>query len=116
MQIQVHTDNHIDSSAGLRSHVESTIEDALSRVRDRVTRADVFLRDENSSQKAGDNDKRCVIEVRLAGISPISVTADSATLQQALSSAVEKLEHSLERTLGKLDNPKGRTSFSGDPS
>jgi ribosome-associated translation inhibitor RaiA len=114
MQVQVHTDNHVHGSAGLRGHVETVMEDALGWVRDRVTRVDVYLRDENSSQKAGDNDKRCVIEVRLAGIAPVSVTADSATLQQALSSAVDKLENSLEKTLGKLDDPKGRTSFSGD--
>jgi ribosome-associated translation inhibitor RaiA len=116
MQVQVHTDNHVEGSEGLRKHVESVIEDSLSWIADRVTRADVYLRDENSGQKQGDNDKRCVIEVRLAGHGPVSVTADSATIDQALTTAIDKLERSLEHTLGKLERPKDRTSSSGDPA
>ena len=114
MQVQVNTDNHIEGSEGLRNHVESVIEDALSWIADRVTRVEVFLRDENSDQKNFGNDKRCVIEVRLAGQNPISVTADAATVDQALTSAIEKLDRSLERTLGKRERPKDRMPFSGD--
>ena len=56
MQVQVNTDNHIEGSEGLRNHVESVIEDSLSWIADRVTRVEVFLRDENSDQKNFGND------------------------------------------------------------
>jgi ribosome-associated translation inhibitor RaiA len=115
MQVQVHTDNHIEGSAGLSSHVQSVIEDGFARFGERITRIEVYLRDENSSQKSGENDKRCVIEARVAGIQPVSVTADASTVDEALNSAVDKLDKVLDRTLGRLDDPKGRVSFSGDP-
>lgn len=114
MQIQVHTDNHIHGSEGLTRHVEATVEGALDRFAERITRVEVHFKDENSSVKSGDNDKRCVMEARLAGLQPISVSHDGATLEQALDGAADKLEKILDRTLGRLEDSKGRTSFSGD--
>jgi ribosome-associated translation inhibitor RaiA len=114
MQVQVHTDNHIKGSAELTAHVESLVADTFGWFGDRITRVEVFLADENSSQKAGDFDKRCTMEARLAGLQPITVTHDGATLDQALDGAADKLEHTLKRTLERLEDPKGRTSYAGD--
>jgi ribosomal subunit interface protein len=114
MQILVNTDNHIDGSEGLRSHVESAVADAMERFGNRVTRVEVQLTDENSSKKGGDKDKRCAMEARLAGLAPIAVSELAPTLHQAIDGALEKLEKSLDRTLAKRDDPKGRPSMSGD--
>lgn len=116
MRIQVNTDNHTQGSEGLTRVVESAVEGALGRFGERVTRVEVHFSDESSSQKSVGNDKRCAMEARLAGLQPIAVTADGATLEQALDGAIDKLEKTLERTLGRLDDPRGRRSFSGDPS
>lgn len=114
MQIQVNTDNHTAGSADLTRLVEGVVTSALSRFSTRITRVEVHLTDESSSAKSGGNDKRCVMEARLAGLQPITVTADSSSLEHALNSAADKLENTLTRTLERLDDPKGRVSFAGE--
>lgn len=101
MQIQVDTDRHIEGSAKLRQEVESVVQHALGRFSDRITRVAVFLSDENSSQKSGDIDKRCVIEARLGGVQPITVSHRGSSLDQTLQGAAGKLEKTLKRTLGR---------------
>ncbi len=114
MQIQVNTGNHTEGGADLTRQVEAVVEGALGRFRDRITRVEVHLTDENSAKKSGGNDKRCTMEARPAGHQPITVTADASTLAQALDSAAEKLEKSLKRTFDRLDDPTGRVSFAGE--
>jgi ribosome-associated translation inhibitor RaiA len=114
MQIQVNTDNHTAGSDGLTRHVETVVDGALGRFGDRITRVEVHLTDENGSRKAGEHDKRCVMEARLAGLQPITVSDSGASLEQALDGAAGKLVRTLKRTLGRLDDPKGRASFAGE--
>ena len=104
MQILVKTDDHTDGSADLTGQVEAVVERALSRFGDRITRVEVHLADDNSRQKFGDNDKRCVMEVRLAGIPPIAVSHTGSSLEQALDGAADTLEKTLKRTLGRRDS------------
>lgn len=114
MQVLVNTDNNIEGSADLSSHVEALIQDTFGRLGDRLTRVEVYLADENSAQKGGELDKRCTMEARLGGLHPIVVTHEGSTLDQALYGAADKLEETIKRHLGKLDDHKGRTSFAGD--
>ena len=76
MQIQVQTDNHTAGGVGLTRQVEAVVEGALERFGDRITRVEVHFTDENGSQKSSDSDKRCVMEARLAGLQPITVSAE----------------------------------------
>lgn len=114
MQVQVNTDNHIEGSAKLTRHVESVVNAALGRFVDRVTRVEVHLADESNRSKTQDDDKRCVMEGRLSGLQPITVSHQGATLEQAINGAADMLETTLARTLGRLNDPKGRTSYAGD--
>lgn len=114
MQVLLNTDSHISSGQNLSALVESTVQEAMQRFGDRVTRVEVHLTDENSRAKEGDNDKRCVMEARLAGLSPITVSDQAATIEQALDGAAERLQKTVTRTLERLADPKGRTSFAGD--
>lgn len=111
MQVQVNTDRNIDGSAELIMQVEATLEDALSRFSNRITRIEVHLSDENSSQKPGSSDKRCVLEARLTGMQPVKVSADGSNHEQALGDAAKNLVKLLGRTLDRLGNPKGRSSY-----
>lgn len=113
MQIQLTTDNHIRGSEGLRRHAEQIISDSLGRFSERITRVEAHLSDQNSSSKIAENDKKCVMEARLAGLQPITVTHLADTVEQALSGAADKLEQTLERTLGRLESQKGRGSAAG---
>lgn len=102
MQIQVHTDNHIQGDENLNAHVEESVMHCLGRFSDRITRVEVFLADENSRDKFGDDDKRCVMEVRLGGMKPIAIRHHESSVKAAFDGAAEKMEHMLEKTLGKL--------------
>jgi ribosome-associated translation inhibitor RaiA len=114
MQIQVNTDNQIEGNEQLIGEAEAIVERALGRFSDRITRVEVHLTDESSSSKARENDKRCVMEARPAGLQPISVTHQGPTLDQALNGCVKKLEKALKRTLERLGEHKGRMSYGGD--
>ncbi|MDZ4836871.1 MAG: HPF/RaiA family ribosome-associated protein [Candidatus Melainabacteria bacterium] len=106
MQIQINTDNKTKGSTGLSQHVESVIKDALDRFANRITRIEVHLSDESSDSKSGSDNKRCAMEARLAGLQPITVTHQGASLEQAVSGATDKLEKTLESTLGRLDDQR----------
>jgi ribosome-associated translation inhibitor RaiA len=114
MHIQVNTDNHIQGSAELTIQVTAVVEGVLGRFGDRITRVEVQLNDTNSRKKFGGSDKRCVIEARLAGLDPITVTYEGTSIEQALERAADKLQKTLDRTLGRRDDVKRRTSFGGD--
>ena len=116
MQIHVNTDSHIKGSAKLTHDVETVVEHAVRRFGDRITRVDVHLSDQNSRQKHGDNDKRCVMEARLAGLQPITVSHQGSSLEQAIDGAADTLQQTLKRTLARRDAPQGRTSYAGDQS
>ncbi len=101
MQIQVNSDNHIQSSIRLEEWVRTTIESTLERYEEDLTRVEVHLRDENGD-KPGPHDMRCQLEARPKGHQPVSVTHKAATLELAIDGAAAKLEHALEHLFGKL--------------
>lgn len=109
MQVQVHTDNHVNGSAGLTSHVEDVVSDALSRFGNRVTRVEVHIGDENG-HKGGEHDKRCAMEARLSHLQPVAVTATAPSVDLAISAAADKLLRTLSKLLEKKYDAKGRTS------
>ncbi len=106
MQIQVTTDHNIGTGEHLIGQVEADVEAALSRFRDRLTRVEVHLGDENAA-KFGTNDKRCALEARPRGQKPVGVTHHAATLEAAWNQALHKLANLLEHRFGKLDHHKG---------
>jgi len=103
MIIQFNTDNNVEVREGLRAPLISLISEELGRFSHQITRVEVHLSDENGD-KQGSNDKRCMIEARLAGMKPIAVTNHANTHEQAVEGAVEKLKTSLDTILGRLRN------------
>lgn len=114
MLIQVNTDNHITGSEELTHEVQSVVARSLGRFGERITRVEVHLSDESSIAKSGNADKRCAMEARLAGLKPMTASHQSASLEEAVEGAADKLEKMLRRTLGRLDDAKGRISHAGD--
>ena len=101
MEIQVRTDSHIEGGEKLKDFVKDTVASSLSRFGEQITRVQVHLQDVNSHKKR-DNDKRCAIEVRVAGIQPLGVSNSDDTVEQALAGALDKLQSRLDTSLGKL--------------
>ena len=104
MLIQISTDSNIQRHEELVPQVEAVVRDALDRFSQQITRVEVHLSDVNSDEKLGTNDKRCLLEARLAGLQPITVSHQAPTLEQAVDGAAEKMKHSLISTLGRLAN------------
>jgi hypothetical protein len=109
MQVLVTTDNNVQGSQALIARVTAEVEGALRRFGTQVTRVAVHLGDSNSHKK-GDDDKRCVMEARLAGLDPVAASHRAATLDEAISGATDVLQQTLERTLERLVDKKRRAS------
>lgn len=103
MQILVNTDNHTEGGSKLTQFVEELVESKLRRFASRITRVEVHVSDQNSEAKSGADDIRCVMEARLNGLQPISVSDNGENQDQVLRGAAGKMERLIESTLGKLD-------------
>ena len=101
MKIQINTDDNINQSEALPEQTEATIRDILDRFTDKVTRVEVHLSDENSDQKFGTHDMRCLLEARLKGLQPVAVTDEAATVEQAVEGAARKMRRALDSLIGK---------------
>jgi len=113
MQIQMNSDHHITGSPQLAGRVQALVRDSLERYSDRITRVEVHLNDLNSV-KGGSNDKRCLMEARLAGVGAVSANHEAPTVELAIDGAMEKLERALEHKLGRLEmTASGRRSGKG---
>ena len=100
MQIQINTDRHIQGREDVSARVQEIITSYLQIYSEQITRVEVHLSDANGT-KSGADDKRCLLEARLAGLQPIAVKAESDNLQQAVQSACEKLLASLRTITGR---------------
>ena len=104
MQIQINTDHNIKDSfeyLAESNKFEEVVKNALGHFTKHITRVEVHFTDENS-KKIGFNDKRCLIEVRVVGIRPMTAVHHASSLELALDGAIEKLKNSLEHTFGKM--------------
>ncbi len=103
MQIQFNTDKNVTGNEELIASSTSLISEELGRFSQQITRVEVHLSDEDG-KKDGNNDIRCMLEARLAGMKPIAVTDHANTHEQAISGAIDKLKASLEKITGRLND------------
>jgi len=101
MQIQFNTDKNVILGEEQVVYFTSLISEELSRFIPQITRLEIHLSDEDGN-KDGFNDKRCMVEARLAGMKPIAVTDNANTPEQAILGAIDKLKTSLETLTGRL--------------
>jgi ribosome-associated translation inhibitor RaiA len=102
MLIQMNTDNNVSGKEDVTTGFSDTIEQTLERFKERITRIEVHLGDENGD-KFGTKDKRCMLEARVKGLDPVTVTHKAENLDMAVTGAAEKLKRSLESTFGKMN-------------
>lgn len=101
MQIQLNTDNNVPGTDALATELEARLRRELRRFSTSITRLEVHFADLNSGAKGG-ADKRCMIEARLAGRRPQSVTHEAEDLGLAVAGAIDKLLAVLQTTLGRV--------------
>lgn len=100
MQIHIHTDQHIDGHEAFAAWATGEVQSALNHHKEQTTRVEVHMGDENGA-RSGQGDKRCLIEVRLAGHQPLAVTHHADTLYQAVTGAADKMNRMIETALGR---------------
>lgn len=103
MIVQINTDRNIEGSSELSERLEADVRSGLRRFGDKITRVEVHLRDQNSDKKFGTDDMDCTLEARVAGLQPVAVSHQAASVEEALDGAVGKMKRSLESTLGRLE-------------
>ena len=108
MNIQVNTDRNIDGHSGLENYIQSSLTERLERYKSTLTRVEVHLSDTNAGKVAAD-DKRCLLEARIANRQPIVVSHNADSVHQAFDGATDKLLRSLDSMVGKS---KDRTTIS----
>ena len=101
MQILINTDKNVTAGENFSAELSEMVEKGLNRFASHVTRVEMHIGDENG-HKSGQNDKRCMLEVRPEGMKPIAVTSHGDTYQQAVRAAVDKMKGSLDSIIGKL--------------
>lgn len=110
MQVQVHTNDHIQGGESLARWVQEETTNRLARFREHITRVEVFLTDVDAG-KSGVNDKRCRLEARPAGHQPITVTAEGDKVASAYSAAADKLIRALDADLGRIKDKHARDTI-----
>lgn len=101
MNIQVNTDHNIEGSEELNTYIGSNLAEHFERFKNAITRIEVHLSDENAG-KVSENDKRCLLEARIANHQPVVVSHHADTIHQAIEGASDKLLRSLDTMVGKL--------------
>jgi len=101
MQVQIRTDNHIDSTDAMAKWATATIRDALARFSGQITRVEVHLSDESAGKKSTAENIQCTMEARLEGHQPVAVKHHGANLNQAIEGATEKLGRLIDSTLAR---------------
>lgn len=104
MKIQINTDHNIAGDEQWAAKAEASVATALARFADQITRIEVHVSDVNAG-KSGTDDKRCLLEARLAGLRPLAVDHQAATVDGAVAGAARKLVRMLDSTLGRLAQP-----------
>ena len=75
------------------------------------------MSDESSDNKAGLEQKRCVMEARLAHHEPLAVNHNAPNQDLAFRGASDKLKRVLDHTLGKLrDHHRDRETIRHEPA
>lgn len=106
MLIQINSDKFVTLDAGLVEWLEEEVASTLARFSHQITRTEIHLGDENA-ERSGGADKRCMVEVRPSGQRPVAVTHHAASVDEACTGALLKLEALLEGLFGRSEHLKG---------
>jgi len=107
MQVNLHTDRHLDGHEAIAFHLDQVVKASLARFVDQVTRVEAHLGDREGHAKSSPGSVRCMLEARLNGLPPISVTDHAPTVHQAISGASGKLERAVDSALGRHAAKRG---------
>lgn len=95
-----------DLTASVREHIERRLHFAFDRARHRVNRISVILSDVNGPR--GGEDKRCRIQVSVAGAADVLIDDCQSDLNVAIDRAVDRAGRTVARRLARRrEHPHG---------
>ena len=103
MIIQLNADKNLTIHEEYQTQITAKINKEIERFDHLITRIEVHLSDENGI-KNGQQDKRCLLEARIEGRSPVAVTHMGQNYDLAINGAVDKLKSALNTIVGKLQD------------
>lgn len=87
----------VEHSDATVSWTEDRIRAQLGHLTDKLTRVEVHLRDDNSAAKSSPDDKRCMMEARIAGRRPLAVEHTGSNLHKVIDEAAGKLSRAVKK-------------------
>ena len=102
MDIQVNY-AEVTKTDAIEQFVHDRVNKELAHMSSRITRVEVHLHDDNSSQKSAANDKRCTMEARPSGRQPMAVEQTGDSLQDVIADAAGKLSRALKHAFDKAN-------------
>lgn len=111
MQVQVHADDSIQGGESLAQWATEEVNTRLARLKDYVQRVEVYFTDVDALKGTGGPGKRCVLETRANGRPPVAVNAEAEKMQEAFTTAIDKLLRAVDTDLGKLKDKNGRETI-----
>ncbi|HWS26504.1 MAG TPA: HPF/RaiA family ribosome-associated protein [Xanthomonadales bacterium] len=112
MEITVHARGFALTTA-IETHLQRQLRFALDHLDDRVRR--VFVRLSDINGRRGGIDKRCQVQVKLAGSSDVVIEDVQMDLYLAVSRAVERAAGAVTRRLGRVRQMQ-RARIPGTPA
>lgn len=103
MNIEIRTDKNIQNSDRLISYIRTELTNEFQRHSEKVTHISVHLSDENGA-KGGDEDLRCLIEARPAGLKTVVVSHKAGNIDAAVHGAIDRLKRGLEHVFEKKEH------------
>ena len=115
MQIQVNSNRSLNTGESFERWASVELHQSLGRFKGDITRIEVHMSDENSDKISPDQ-KRCMMEARLAHHEPLAVNHHAPSQDEAFRGASDKLKRMLDHTLGKLrDHHRARETIRHEP-
>lgn len=102
MLVQINTDNRVEGTDDFNAAIEERVRERLSRFADRLTRAEVHIRDVDGDRNGGKGIEAS-LEVRPAGGQPVVVNDQAASIDTAIGSVLRKATDTLQRSFEKQD-------------
>lgn len=87
----------VEHSDAIASWAEDRVRAQLGHLTEKLTRVEVHLHDDNSASKSSPDDKRCVMEARIAGRRPLAVEHSGDNLQQVIDETAGKLSRAVKK-------------------
>lgn len=89
----------VEHSDALESWSRERVQKQLGHLTDRLTRVEVHLRDDNSAAKSSHDDKRCVMEARIAGRRPLAVEHSGGDMYKVIDETAGKLSRAVKNDI-----------------